>query len=389
MMRVVMLGEISPSQLEELETRKPEFKHPATWIKNLSEALGAKQGLELHVISETNEINDHKTIYYKGVKYHFIKRPNQFRTLTLFQFDRYRIQNKIKEIKPDLVHSQGTDEYGYAAISRRWPAVITVHGIRALEAKWLSKSWLSRWTLLKYIELYCFKKAEYIISINPYVDKVIKNKTKAVIFPIENAINDDFYQLKSTDKINRLIFIGTIEPRKSPLLLMKAFIKAKIQYPDLHLTIIGPYDSGFPDYQDEIQKYVNQQGEKSGIQLMGWRQPEEVRREISKASILVLPSRQETAPMVIAEAMAAGLMIIATRAGGIEYMVGNEKEGYLVDIDDEKSLFEAIINSQKHPEKTKIMRANAKKAASKYNSHLVADKTYSVYKKIIYSSKNK
>ncbi len=46
--------------------------------------------------------------------------------------------------------------------------------------------------------------------------------------------------------------------------------------------------------------------------------------------------------------MAAGLMVIATKAGGIEHMLADGKEGNLIEIDDEPGLYDAIIKVQQN-----------------------------------------
>ncbi len=378
-----MLGEFSPQQIEPLVKRSGTFVHPSTWIKNLCEVLGQKKGLELHVVSQTTELKENQTVIYQGVTFHFVKRPSRLRAATLFQFDRLRIMRVLKKIQPDLVHAQGTDEYGYAAMSGPWPAVLTLHGIRRMEAQWLSTSFFSRWTLLKYIEAYCIRKAKHIISINPYVERLIRHETRAIIHPIENPIHDDFFNMQSSRDITRFVFVGTLDPRKSPLMLMRAFLRARKKFANIRLTVIGPYDEHYPEYRREVEQFVEQLSGKDGIELLGWCQPEKVRREIVKAGILVLPSKQETAPMVIAEAMAAGLAIIATRAGGVEHMVRQDEEGYLLEVDDEAGLYAALLQTQQNKEKTIAMGKAAQVSAKKrFSASVIAEKIYQVYQTI-------
>ncbi len=51
--------------------------------------------------------------------------------------------------------------------------------------------------------------------------------------------------------------------------------------------------------------------------------------EFSRAEALVLPSYQETAPMVIQQAMAAGLAVIATKICGVPYQIEHDVTGLL------------------------------------------------------------
>jgi glycosyltransferase involved in cell wall biosynthesis len=74
-------------------------------------------------------------------------------------------------------------------------------------------------------------------------------------------------------------------------------------------------------YVDQLKTEVNRLDIADQVDFAGLLDSESLRREISRASLLVLASYQETAPMVIHEAMAAGLPVVASKVGGIPYFV--------------------------------------------------------------------
>ena len=62
---------------------------------------------------------------------------------------------------------------------------------------------------------------------------------------------------------------------------------------------------------------------------------DKILQEYAGCSLLALPSAQENAPLVIAQAMAAGKPVVATRVGGVAEMVGEECErGLLIPVGD-------------------------------------------------------
>ena len=65
-------------------------------------------------------------------------------------------------------------------------------------------------------------------------------------------------------------------------------------------------------------------------------------REFERAEALVLPSFQETAPMVVQQAMAAGLAVVASRVGGIPYQIRHEVSGLLFEAGNVAAASDAI-----------------------------------------------
>ncbi|MFY9658503.1 MAG: glycosyltransferase, partial [Methylocystis sp.] len=78
------------------------------------------------------------------------------------------------------------------------------------------------------------------------------------------------------------------------------------------------------------------------IELPGWVGPEEARRLLAEADILVLPSRDENLPMSVIEGMANGLAVVTTPVGAIEDIIIPEETGLLVPPGDARALAGAL-----------------------------------------------
>ena len=95
-------------------------------------------------------------------------------------------------------------------------------------------------------------------------------------------------------------------------------------------------------------------------------------------------SRQEVAPMCIAEAMAAGKPVVATNICGIPYMVDNGKTGFLFEPRDVQPLTEKIIALLQDDDLRHKMGKRAKEVAKKrWSADIIAKKTVNVYKEIL------
>lgn len=123
------------------------------------------------------------------------------------------------------------------------------------------------------------------------------------------------------------LFIGRNEPRKGAEFLKQAFFQVKRHYPNARLRLFGP-----------------------GFKLIDQKQLD---REMFKAHCLVLPSLREGHPLILFEAWAHQLPVIATSVGSVPQFV-NESNGYLVLLADVPALAQAMIKAINNPELAKL-----------------------------------
>ena len=89
----------------------------------------------------------------------------------------------------------------------------------------------------------------------------------------------------------------------------------------------------------------------------------ELTRVFAEASVFALPTRGDTLPFVIMEAMASGLPVVSTRVGGIPSMVQEGKTGYLTDVDDDVALGHRLLELVSTPDRAHDMGRAARIAA--------------------------
>ena len=125
--------------------------------------------------------------------------------------------------------------------------------------------------------------------------------------------------------------LGTValfRPRKGTEVLLEAMALLRSRNIGVRLRAVGGFES--PDYEARILCLAERLGLADAIEWVGF--TPNVDRELTKIDLLVLPSLfGEGLPMVVLEAMAAGLPIIASRVDGVPDAVRHRETGLLVD----------------------------------------------------------
>jgi glycosyltransferase involved in cell wall biosynthesis len=294
----------------------------------------------------------------------------------------------LEKIRPDLVHAQDAGSDALVAIRSGYPTVVTVHGIRWEDGKHYS-SWGGRLRNLfdsLVTERYVMRHVRHLIAISPYVTDYYKKimRPDVAVYSVPNAVDERFFNLVKRSNAPVVLFAGRVIPRKGVLDLVRSFAQVVRQFPAACLHIAGEITSEVSDVET-IRRWVHQAGLDENICFLGPLSEEQIFKEFAGCRLLALASAQETAPMVIAQAMAAGTPVVATRVGGVGAMVAEDRSrGFLVNVGDVDGLADAMICLLRNPGLQAEMGGNGRKfARENYHPMNVASRTYEVYKKIV------
>ena len=117
--------------------------------------------------------------------------------------------------------------------------------------------------------------------------------------------------------------VACFKRQKSPLDFIKLASAIKKDFGEVKFILVG---DGV--LRKQVSVLIKKLNLKKQIILTGWRN--DIARILSGLDIFVLTSLWEGSPIVVLEAMAAGLPVVATDTGGISEIVGHGKTGYLV-----------------------------------------------------------
>ena len=140
----------------------------------------------------------------------------------------------------------------------------------------------------------------------------------------------------------RLVCVGPLSPLKGQDLLLEAL--GGLAGLSWRCTLAGPLDRD-PRFVASLTRRATATGIADHVRMPGTRTRAALRLEYEDADLLVVPSRTETYGMVVTEALAAGVPVVATAVGGIPEAVGRTAcgvPGLLVPPDDSAALAAAL-----------------------------------------------
>jgi len=127
-----------------------------------------------------------------------------------------------------------------------------------------------------------------------------------------------------TDGFSRLLCVASVTPRKGQDVLVEAL--AQVADLPWHCECVGSV-RGNPGYVERLLRLVALRGLAGRITLAGPLTPAALAPRYAAADLMVLPSRAETYGMVVTEALARGLPVLATAAGALPDTLGKGPDG--------------------------------------------------------------
>lgn len=166
------------------------------------------------------------------------------------------------------------------------------------------------------------------------------------------------------DRPYTLGFMGRASEGKGLTVLLEALAACRRRGHRVALKLAGTVD----DWAHEALGHPDLSG---AVEALGWF--DEPAQFLEQVDCLVLPSEREAFGLVIIEAMAAGLPVIATRCNGPASIVENARTGLLVPIGDSAALSAAISRLALEPERAAAMgRAGRARVQAHYTPEAVA-----------------
>ena len=353
----------------------------------LVEELCKMERLRVHIITPgSSEVAGQTVTRDDGSTLHVLPPFPRFELYRGFRTYRRSVGERLSKIHPDVVHAQGAAHHGYVALASGCPAVLTVHGIQGEDCKYQESFYLRfrKRLVAVLVERRNLQKAKHLIAINRYVTDYFSGVLNPGVWVhyIANAVKKDFFGLGTPSPGQTVLFAGRVIHRKRVLDLVRAFQRVIDELPAARLRIAGECESE-AGYARRIQQFVESANLRDSIAMLGAVSERQILREFSNCDVLALPSAQETSPMVVAQAMAAGKPVIATPVGGVEEMVENGKTGLLVPVGDVVGLAGALRAVLEDPSRQLQMGEGARQVAEKkYRASVVARQTYKVYEEI-------
>jgi glycosyltransferase involved in cell wall biosynthesis len=175
-----------------------------------------------------------------------------------------------------------------------------------------------------------------------------------------------------------VLFLGRLHEKKGVFDLVRAVPLVLKCVPDAVFTLAG--DGG----REAVWRLAGELGVQDAVRLPGWLDEAEKGAALAAARVLVLPSYYEGLPVCILEAMAAGVPVVATPAGGIPELLGNGECGLLAPPGDVEALAEALALMLRDAGLRRRLRESAfRRVVNYYATEEVLRQLDAVYRRII------
>lgn len=256
---------------------------------------GGIGGLEQHTFNLCRQLNACGIEVHLLVDHHYLQMQDSLKGIYLHTLDfsksrwnpvlLYRMYQVIREVQPDLIHSQGGKASKMLSVllgSLKLPSVATVHGMK---------------NHLK--DYQCFDR---VIGVSGKVAEKFKKIREIDV--IHNGVDIEPALIQKDSTLQpRAIAIGRLDSVKGFDRLIQAWKNI-----DFQLDIIGEGTE-----RERLQGLINQNGLQQRVHLLGFKK--QINLELLQSQFLIISSLKEGGPIVLAEALLQDIPVIATDVG--------------------------------------------------------------------------
>jgi glycosyltransferase involved in cell wall biosynthesis len=218
----------------------------------------------------------------------------------------------VERLGADIVHGQGLIPGGIAAtgIEGR-PRVVTARGnVRAdTIAEYRGIGAAARARQRDRLARIAVERADVIVGVNPDWTINVPERPRRYAY-IPNIVDGAFFDRVRTPEPGRVLFAGGTRLIKGWPLLAAAWPRVLRSVPDASLNAVG-WPSG------EQPPRIPPEHRRSVVVVESALSSSELADRMARAAVLVIPSEFEVSPIVLAEAWAMSLPVVAARVGGI------------------------------------------------------------------------
>ncbi len=185
---------------------------------------------------------------------------------------------------------------------------------------------------------------------------------------------------KFDDGRPNILFVGRLDKRKGFRHLLRAYPTIKQAFPNARLIVVG----AFGDKEKKpYLRYARSHGLR-GVHFVGYVSPEDLPRYYRTATVFCAPNTGfESFGIVLLEAMAARVPIVASDIAGFRAVLEHGRQGLLVPPKDERAIAQSIISLLRDPLRRAQMSACGERTAAQYDWSLIARRVLSYYQELL------
>lgn len=270
-----------------------------------------------------------------------------------------RVYYALKEFKPDIIHASSPGVMVFAAMlfakMLAVPLVLSYHTHLPKYIPDYTFSWLVKpaWALLRFVH----KAADLTLTTSKAMAEELAHAGVAAVHALEvwlRGVDSEIFHPKhkcedmrqrltgGMPKAPCLVHVGRLGAEKNLKYLKRIMQEVRKKHPDAQLAFVGD-----GPYRQELEGHF---ANCKWVHFIGMLKGQELSAAYASGDVFVMPSESETLGFVVLEAMAAGVPVVAVKAGGIpDIVTRNEEVGFLYESGDTKAAakyIESLLESE-------------------------------------------
>lgn len=310
--------------------------------------------VEVHIVSCTQRPMQSPEKLADNIRFHSLLVPKIGWLRTGYQGCIRATRKKLQEIRPDIVHGQGTErDCAISAVFSGFPNVLTIHGNMAELARLFGARIGSFYWLAARLENFALPRTAGVFCNSAYTESLVRPRARRV-WRVPNALREAFF-LKALPSGNKsrciLLHVGGVSENKQQLKMLEAARSLHRRKLDFELHFIGPAntrDAYVRNFLDQVRSVEAAEGY---ARYLGTKSVEELIGCFDRASALVHAPVCEAFGLVVAEALARNLKLFGMRVGGMTDIAEGVPDAELFAENDWAGLTDAMARwiQQGHP----------------------------------------
>jgi glycosyltransferase involved in cell wall biosynthesis len=301
---------------------------------------------------------------------------------TLFQGCIRAVRKKLKEIQPEIVHGQGTEgHYALSAVFSGFPDVMTIHGNMRLIARLEKAKPFSYYWLAARLEGFAIPRSQGVVCVTRHTQQAVAGLARRT-WVVPNAVDASFFDVQAQlepEAVPRILCVGRVCGLKNQNALIHA-LDPLARERKVELIFLGAASKG-PAYTAEFLRLV---AERPWCVHGGLASRAQLQAQLRQAALLVLPTLEDNCPMVVLEAMAAGVPVLAAKVGGLPDLIEEGKTGFFCDPHDAASMRAGVEKALANRSAAAAMASLARRQAlERFHPRVVAQRHLEIYREVL------
>jgi len=296
------------------------------------------------------------------------------------------VRKKLLELQPDLIHAQGTErDCAMSAVFSPFPKVLTLHGNLRLIERTIGFRFFSACWLQARLEAFVIPFFQGVVCITKYTQAAVRREAQKT-WLVPNAVEKMFFTDASSRKSRQfldppsILVVANVNIRKNQIALVESLFnlakKRRFQLRFFGKCGDDPYG----------RRFLNLIRNFSWCYWGGMVDRRALKAEFNQARALFLPTKEDNCPMVVLEAQASGIPVIASNVGGVPDLVEDGITGLLIDPSNESTMAAALEKILSDDPLVEILAMNGyRQACAKFHPSIIARRHQEIYREVIAS----